>query len=451
MIDDTIILKMGIRKEIIDCDKSYMSFDVSSNYNIIELYLKKDNSIICPLCNSSNSIVRSTKTSIIKTSAADMHRVKVRLHRRMYKCCNGHNFMQVNPFYCNSRTISDSLDTSILFSLKDKGRTYTAIAEEYGVSPTYVVNLFDTKVDMKRQSLPPVLCIDEVYARKLTYKSYCCVLYSPQWKKIIDVLSSRQKIDLVDYFSRIPKEEKDKVQFISMDLYESYRQMAKLCLPKAKISADPFHVVKNLNVCFQRIRIETMNKYAYLKNENSNYYWLFKKFWKFLVMDISKLPDGPIRVSKSGSYMTKYQIIEHMLNLNPKLRLAYELKEEYRTFVAKGTIDNAESWLNELIVKFKDAHIPEYSTFIKIMEGWHDEIINSFNVINGHKISNGAMERVNKDIKFIFAASFGSTNFNRIRNRIMYCINYDASISPNRTENNNKREGKPRGTYKKNN
>ena len=83
------------------------------------------------------------------------------------------------------------------------------------------------------------------------------------------------------------------------------------------------------------------------------------------------------------------------------------------------------------------------------MEKWFHEIINSFNTINGHKITNGPMERVNRDIKTLNGISFGSTNFPRMRNRIMFAINEGAPISPYRKKNTNKRIGKPRGKYKK--
>lgn len=83
---------------------------------------------------------------------------------------------------------------------------------------------------------------------------------------------------MIDSFSRIPIEEKNKVECVSMDLCDSYRDAIKKCLPKAKISADPFHVVKNLVMCFQKMRINVMNRYKHLKRKASNYYWLFKKF-----------------------------------------------------------------------------------------------------------------------------------------------------------------------------
>ena len=449
MLDYEISKKLNINAEILDLDKSYYSFNTNTCYLTIELYLKKDINIICPICGSKEILIRGSKISVIKTSFIDSKNVLVNLHRRIYKCVNNHSFIQENPLKTEGRKISFQKEYLILTALKDKTRTYSSIAKDFDVSPTYVIDLFDKRVEARRLHLPPVLCIDEVYARKLVKNSYCCVLYAPQWRKIIDVLDTRHKLNLIDYFSRITLEEKSNVQFISMDLWDSYRDVAKLCFPKAKICADPFHVVKNLVNCFQTIRINTMKKYEHLKYEGSNYYWLYKKFWKFLITDISKLPDHPIKVTKSGMLMSKYQIIDCMLSLDQKLYKAYELKEEYRNFVATATIDTAYDELNKLISKFKEAHIPEYSKFIKILNNWHDEIINSFNTINGHKITNGPMERVNRDIKTIFSISFGSTNFPRMRNRIMYCINQDIPILGFRKKVSNKKVGKPRGKYKK--
>ena len=449
MLDYEISKKLNVNAEILDLDKSYYSFNTNTCYLTIELYLKKDINIICPICGSKEILIRGSKISVIKTSFIDSKNVLVNLHRRIYKCVNNHSFIQENPLKTEGRKISFQKEYLILTALKDKTRTYSSIAKDFDVSPTYVIDLFDKRVEARRLHLPPVLCIDEVYARKLVKNSYCCVLYAPQWRKIIDVLDTRHKLNLIDYFSRITLEEKSNVQFISMDLWDSYRDVAKLCFPKAKICADPFHVVKNLVNCFQTIRINTMKKYEHLKYEGSNYYWLYKKFWKFLITDISKLPDHPIKVTKSGMLMSKYQIIDCMLSLDQKLYKAYELKEEYRNFVATATIDTAYDELNKLISKFKEAHIPEYSKFIKILNNWHDEIINSFNTINGHKITNGPMERVNRDIKTIFSISFGSTNFPRMRNRIMYCINQDIPILGFRKKVSNKKVGKPRGKYKK--
>ena len=450
MLSIELFKKLNIEVSNIDLDKSYSDFDFDTLNLIIELFLKKDDNFKCESCYSSNVVVRSSKKCSIKTSTLDSKNVLIHLHQRIYKCnCCGKLSKEPNPIRTDGHHVSLQKEIMILNSLRSLTKTYSTVAKEFNVSASYVTNLFDTKVDLKRLKLPEVICIDEVYLKKLVKNSYCFVIYSPQWRKIIDILDSRRELNLIDYFAHIPLSEKDNVKFVSMDLYEHYRNVIKKCFPNAKISADPFHVVKQLNNCFQRIRIETMKSYEFLKDKGHNYYWLYKKFWKFLLIDISKIKQHYIKVTKSGMTMSKYKIIDCMLSLNPTLKLAYTLKEEFREFIATASIDDAESRLIELIDMFKNAHITEYAPFINIMESWFNEIINSFNTINGHKITNGPMERVNRDIKTLNNISFGSTNFSRMRNRIMFAINDGAPISPYRKRNTNKRIGKPRGTYKK--
>lgn len=447
MLDFELLKKSNIKADNIDLERSFASFNSNTCNLIIELYLKKEESVKCPVCDSDKIHIKGSRCNQTKSTTLDSKNVIFVVHRRVYKCECGHSFTQENPISYENRRISVQKEIMILNALRDKTRTYSSVAKEYDVSVSYVVNLFDTKVDLRRLKLPTVLCIDEVYSKKLVKNSYCCVLYAPQWKKIVDVIDSRKKLDLIDYFASIPLEEKTGVEFISMDLWDSYRDMAKKCLPKAKICADPFHVVKNLVMCFQKIRIKVMKKYEHLKQEGSNYYWLFKKFWKFLITDLSKLSDEPIRITKSGMYLSKYGIVENMLSLDSELQKAYDLKEEYRNFVATATIDTAQVELDSLISKFKESRIKEYYPFIHIMEDWHDEIINSFNKINGHKITNGPMERVNRDIKTIFGISFGSANFYRVRNRIIFSINEDSPILAWRKPKSNKKVGKARGKY----
>ena len=81
---------------------------------------------------------------------------------------------------------------------------------------------------------------------------------------------------------------------------------------------------------------------------------------------------------------------------------------------------------------FKNSKIKEYDSFITILQNWHQEIINSFNIYDGRRISNGNLEHKNADIKTLIRVSFGSTNFERTRNRIMFCSNKNAPIKGER-------------------
>ena len=451
-LDYESIKRYGLDHLNVDLSKTYEVFNPSNYNHTIHLYLNKDLGITCPRCNGTNIKNVGTKNIKIKYASALEDNIDIIWHRRQYICYDCEKpayFQEPSPFNTPNFNVSIQKEMKMLFEFKSETATYSSIAKKYHVSPTYVMYLFDKKVNIIRNKLTTVVCFDEVYSRKLSKYSYCFVIYSPQQKRILDILDSRRLNDLGDYFRKIPKEEKNAVTYISIDLYETYRIVAKRYFPNAKISADSFHVIKNLTECFQKIRIRIMNHYIFLKGENHYLYWLLKKYWKFLLIDTSKLSYNTIKTSKTGQYLNPRQIISYMLDISPELKLAYELKEEYRVFNSTATIDNAEKWLDELIIKFKSSNIKEYIPFWKLLQNWHNEIINSFNRINGYRISNGPIERVNRTIKSIIEIGFGSTNFVRMRNRIMYCVNDNASVLYEKKQTN-KTVGKSRGKYTKN-
>ena len=268
-------------------------------------------------------------------------------------------------------------------------------------------------------------------------------------RKIIDILDSRRLNSLEEYFYLISLNERKIVRYFSIDLYDTYRIIAKKCLPNALICADSFHVIKNISLAFHQIRIRIMNKYTHLKYRNDNYYWLFKRFYRLLTKDRAKISYKRFKINRQGQYMNAYEIIDYMLSIDSSLYDAYWLLHEYRNFNECANINNAKEWLNELILKFKASQINEYIKVWKMLENWSTEIVNSFTRIDNRRISNGPMERVNRDIKTLYRLAYGVKNFYRMRNRIMYVINDDAPILYNRKEETNKFLGRERGKYTK--
>lgn len=445
------IKRLGLDHLNIDSDKSFETFDPISNNHTIFVHLNKDAQVICPLCGTyENYINKGSRSQVLKYASALEDNITIKLYRRAFKCnsCE-HYFKERNPFMEERRQISIQKDFRILEALKSITATYNDVAKHFNVSSTYVMNLFDKKVDLKRLTLSKVICVDEVYSKRLSYHHYCFIVYNPRERKIIDVLNSRHLHDLESYFYNIPKIERDSVEYFSMDLYDNYRILAKKCFKNALICADSFHVIKNLSQFFHQIRINVMKKYAYLKESNDNYYWLLKSFWKLLTKDRTKLSHKKFRIGRTRQYMSSFEIIDYMLSIDTKLKLAYELLHEYRNFNDSATELNAQEWFDEIVLKFQNSRIEEYIKAWKLLLNWRVEILNSFKRINGYRVSNGPMERANRDIKTLFRSSFGSTNFTRMRNRIMYSMNENSSILYHRKENTNQRKGRPRGNYKK--
>ena len=429
-LDKESIYRLGLELYTsIDIESSEEIYDPKSNNHIILLKLKKEKYIVCPNCGVVNdSKLRSSVKQLIKHSSALENNITLKLYRRIYKCECGYTFKENNPFTNNKNKLTFYKENKILLALKDINKTFKSIAKEFNVSKTTIINLFDSRVNFPRQKLTEVICVDEVYSKHCGYHKYCFIIYSPQLNKILDVLPSRHQEDLFDYFARIPIEERMSVKYFSMDLYEVYRRVAKIVFPKALICADHFHVIKNLTDFFNSARIRIMKKYEHLKGKNDNWYWLYKKYWKKLLQNPDKLGYKKFRVSRSGLYLDDHQIVDYMLSIDKDLKKGYDLLNEYRNFNSCATIYNAEKMLDELIIKFHNSSLPKFIKGYKLLKNWRTEIINSFNRINGSVISNGGMERANRDIKTIIRIGYGYSNFERLRNRIMYIKNEDATI-----------------------
>ena len=175
----------------------------------------------CPYCGLINSFKpRGSKSQIINHSSALEDNITIKLTRRVFLCECGHTFKEPNPFTESKRKNTLQREVKILYALKDINNSFSDVANEFDLSVTTVQNIFDAKVDIKRQTLTEVLCVDEVYSKHCGYHKYCFITYSPQLDKILDVLPSRNKEDLCGYFGNIPLEERKKVKFFSMDLYE---------------------------------------------------------------------------------------------------------------------------------------------------------------------------------------------------------------------------------------
>ena len=79
---------------------------------------------------------------------------------------------------------------------------------------------------------------------------------------------------------------------------------------------------------------------------------------------------------------------------------------------------------------------------------WKEYIINSFNIVDGRRISNGPIEGFNSNFKKMMSVANGLYSFQRFRNRLMYCYNKPNCLSPVREVIKKRPRGK-RGPYKK--
>ena len=403
----------------------------------------------CPVCLNMTDQVKDYSTKTITHSVLTSHRCVIDYRARRYRCkkCNK-TFYELNPFSVAGSRISLATVYNILRDLKHPAATFKDVAQRYHISQTTAAHIFDSFVCMSRRQLPQYLCIDEVYAFKSEKSRYICVLLDFQSQNIVDVLPSRRKQVLMDYFFNIPLSERKKVKVVSFDMWESYRVVSKIMFPDALCAVDHYHVKQEFHRKLDKVRINSMNRYYSRKNylnkkenlteaeknelsEVSRHYYVLKKFHWMLFSNNNKCIYDPNVEKKYNKvlqgYFNYYDIFDYMIRDDRELDLAYDLKYQLDVFYRDSSYDSAKKNIDELITLFKSSPIKEMKDFANTLTKWKREIVNSFIRADGKRISNGIIENRNKSIKLLKHSSNVYLNWHRFKNRVMYCLNDDAT------------------------
>ena len=96
----------------------------------------------------------------------------------------------------------------------------------------------------RERQLPEVLSVDEHYFPASDFDSlYICILMNFRDGTIIDVLPDRKKEYLISYFGNIRNDTLDEksgrselsnVRYVSIDLYEPYRDITRTCFRRTR-------------------------------------------------------------------------------------------------------------------------------------------------------------------------------------------------------------------------
>lgn len=360
-----------------------------------------------------------------------------------YKCKEcGHIFYEFCDFCNLNENISKESLFAILDNLKHLNETFESTASTFHLSRQTVINIFDKYVDYyPPKELPLILCFDEKHINNsITKNSYLFVITDFLNNKIYDILHSRHKNTLCKYFSAIPYQIRYKVQYITIDMWETYLDVASIYFKNAKIAIDSFHVMKLVNNAMQAIRINVMQKYnnnAEDINNNHDYYYMLKKFKYFFLSEFDDLSNEFIYINKFRYRMNKHQILNYLLDIDPKLSKAYYLTRKYREFNKTANINNCANELESLIEEFLSSNIKGFIDVARTIIYWKEYIINSFITIEQtssdgtiikRRLSNGPAEGINSKLEIININGYGFSNFNRYKNKCIYSINKDVAI-----------------------
>lgn len=362
----------------------------------IHIYLEQERkACLCPVCKHSTSFVYDYRTQIIKDLFLRGKPCYLHLKKRRLFCKQCQKRFYQKPdflprYHRMTRRVVESIINKMRYNFSMK-----VIAKEHNVSAFTVARVFDI-VNYSLQKLPSVLSIDE-FKGNAGGEKYQAIITDPVKKKVLDILPSRQQNSVFSYFFN--RKDRQRVNYIVMDMWRPYYDIAKILFPKAKVIIDRYHYIRQVYWALERVRKRVQTTLTDAKRI------YFKRSKKLLWTDYDKLsPENKYRLDK-------------MLSESEDLDLAWQLKELFVRFRKCANSTEGRIELNRWLEVAKEAKLSDFAAAVTALTNWKEEILNSLD----YPYTNGFTEGCNNRIKVIKRNAFGLRNFNRFRNRIIHC------------------------------
>jgi transposase len=194
---------------------------------------------------------------------------------------------------------------------------------------------------------------------------------------------------IVKILRQQPFEVREQVEEVSVDMWGGFPKVIEQVFQNAQVVIDRFHVMKAVNQDLNKLRraigiTERGSKYLLLSN-------------------------------RSNLNLEQIHRLEVTLKKSECLRIAYEMKEEFREIyethmTVKMAQEKFKTWLNYASLFFKESA----STIVNHFEGICNYFLN--------RTASGVMEGINNRIKLIMRQEYGFYNFDNFRYRVLACF-----------------------------
>ena len=328
--------------------------------------------------------------------------------RFLCKNCNK-TFTASTNFVDFHKQISNDTRTSVILDLMTKDSEKN-IAKRNNISTNSVNRILDDISDDKyvknNGSLPISFGIDEFSATKDTISKLAFIIINQDSRNVFDINNSRLSKDIYNYFSRYQKSERNKVKFITMDLYKPYYSLMHKLFPNAILIPDRFHIVIQIRNALDKTRINLCKK------SNPNYNKL-KKYWKLILKNEDNLDKEKKKYSKFfKKEISQYDIVQYLINTDDNLKYTYNL---YQGIIKSIDKRDKLKFLN-IIHNVDNTKLNKYTRkAIKTFIDFEKYIINAFD----YELSNGIVEGTNNIIKQLKHNACGYRKFSHLKARIM--------------------------------
>ncbi len=359
----------------------------------------------CPRCSCVCVKQHDVRPRIKRDVPLRGHRVELVLHKRRFWCIHCHKAFTESDSACGRRKRT-TVRLREEIGQQACGRPIMHVASHYEVGPRFVQACLEavasTQLAKRGLSLeesgplptPRFLGLDE-FARRKGHR-YDTILCDLEGRTVLEVSAGRKKDEVASVLERLSN--CDGVEAVSMDMSTPFREAVQLCLPRARIVADHFHVIQHVNKAVNKVIGRCAQKeggqqalegqrHLFLRNQE----------------DLSA-EEEQSRVARASAF--------------PEIGRAWQLKEALRTWYATASAPTAEAGLDTWIAAVKRYGPTELRTALSAFRNWRREMLAFFDFLPT-RLSNGFVEGKNNRTKALMRQGYGYRNRRHLRLRIL--------------------------------
>ena len=333
------------------------------------------------------------------------HVVELVLHKRRFRCLRCRKAFTESDSACGRRKRTTRRLREEL-GQQASTRPLAHVANQYQVGPRFVQECFEevASAQLAKRGLsleegaplptPRYLGIDEFARRKGHH--YDTILCDLEERQVLEVSAGRKKEEVSKVLERLSNCEA--VEAVSMDMSRAFREAVQLCLPKARIVADHFHVVQHVGKALKQV-IAGYAKSAAGKQALEGHSQLFLRNRE----DLSTQEEHT-RASLAEAF--------------PEIRQAWQLKEDLRTWYATASATTAAAQLDAWIARVKQEGPASLRKALSAFRDWRQEILAFFDFLPV-RLTNGFVEGKNARTKALMRQGYGYRSRRHLRLRIL--------------------------------
>ena len=372
---------------------------------------KSVNYSTCPSCEQITHSIHQNHWRMIHDLSWSERTVLLKINRRQFKCHKCKKaFSEKLNFVDSSKGYTKRLAAQIIQQVLNSN--IHSVAQRNDLSDEEVESMLKGQVSQILNinlSQLKRLGIDEIALVK-GQGNYLAVLVDLDTHKPIEIVKSRRIEEIREVLVSWDIQVLEQIQEVSIDLWSPYKSLVEELMPNANVTADRFHVMKQVNDELDAMR--KAEKKAAMSLEN--------KLEKDRILEgLSKSKYSFIKNEDSLNEKQKEKL-KSAEEVSPILAKMHQLKEDFRD------IFELTKYWGDSVIKLLDWMHEALSYFPKsigTMVRWFGEIVGYFD----GRTTSGTVEGINNKLKLIKRLGYGFRNFNNFRLRSL--LNWHFSIN----------------------